>query len=526
MSHEWATGVEAGWAHHDSRSNHPNGERHGPKVRPRRRARSVARASALALSVALLAAACGAPTRDASISWAPTTSGSTEATAGRSGPDPEPGSPGIGDPYFPTLGNGGYDVAHYDIALEYDPAGTEIDATTVMTSKATQDLSRFDLDFRDALDIVSIEVGGGEATWERFGDDIVVTPGEPIRSGEDFDTQVHYRGEPLALVDSDFPFEYGWIRTASGGTYVFSEPNGASAWLPSNDHPSDKATFTFAITAPEQFEVAANGTLDSHDIGPDGKRTWRWTMDEPMATYLAIIAIGDFEMSEPVTVNGVVIRHFFATGLGPAAEAVVATTPQMLAVFSELFGEYPFDTYGIVAVAEPLGFAMESQTMSLFGSDLMSGSAEGERIVAHELAHQWFGDNVSPRRWQDMWLNEGFASYGEALWLERSRDGFDIDAYMAQTIQGLDLEPIGDPGRDNLFGNGVYRRGAATLHALRRTIGDDDFFRTLQLWNSQYRFSSATTRDFVALASQVSGVDLADFFDSWLNAVPMPSVPQ
>lgn len=449
----------------------------------------------------------------------PTTTVATTEPAAAAGA----GASGVGDPYFPDLGNGGYDVEHYDLALTVDPTtGALTAATAIIDAVATQDLAAFDLDFL-GLDIGSVTVDDAPATTARAGRELTVTPASAIAAGDGFRTTVTYSGmpEPAPSAVEVVP-EAGWFAIDSG-TYVLSEPAGAATWYPVNDHPSDKATYTFRITVPEGFEAVANGVLTGQ--ASDGtSMTWTWEMTDPMASYLATVVTGQLTIESAEGPAGVEIRNVFPEGLPEAEQAVFDSQPAMMDFFDDLFGPYPFDAYGVVVVDVDLGVALETQTLSLFGRGV-----SGDAIVAHELAHQWYGNAVSPADWQEVWLNEGFATYAQWLWAEHQGLA-PIDAIAAEEHDQLartgegDIPP-GDPGVEGLFGSTVYVRGALTLHALRRTVGDDAFFTILRRWVVDHSGGTASTDDLVALASEVSGQDLAPFFASWIDAAALPALP-
>jgi aminopeptidase N len=242
------------------------------------------------------------------------------------------------------------------------------------------------------------------------------------------------------------------------------------------------------------------------------------------------INIGRFVTQEQTGPNGLPIRNYFPPEIATAAEKTFGRTGQMIDYFDDLFGPYPFEAYGVAVVDKDLGYALETQTLSLFGRDIArAGPARAETVVAHELSHQWFGDSVSVENWQDIWLNEGFATYAEWLWQEHMRGGKARDESVRQTYDFLKTRqapPPGKPPANDLFNAGVYGRGALTLHALRLRVGDELFFRILRAYTDRYRYGNASTADFIAVAEDVGKQDLAAFFDGWLNAEKLPAIAE
>jgi aminopeptidase N len=479
-------------------------------VDPRRLIIAVGASSSV---VAVVAAAIIAGRSDPSPRSASTTA-MTTTTAG--GPPGRAGAGGVGDPYLSDAGNGGYDVDHYVLDLAWDPTRQHLDGVATITAVATQTLASFSLDLV-GLDVTAVEVGGDASRWQRHDHhELVVTPDDAVIEGATFRTVVRYEGTP-ALIPGAEPLDPGFM-TDGREVYVASEPNGAATFFPSNDHPTDKATYEIRVTVPDDLDVAANGLLRDTTPGEEpGTETWVYDAPDPMATYLVQVVVANLRFQELTGPDGLPIRNAYDADLGDDVAAAFARQGEMIDFFDDRFGPFPFAAYGAVVVDEDLGFALETQTLSLFGRNALDDS-----IVAHELAHQWFGDHVSLGSWRDIWLNEGFATYAQWLWAEHEGDAtVDEIALGAAGGPGLDIPP-GDPGADTLFGSTVYVRGALTLHVLRHELGDEAFFRLLRAWVDRYGGDSATSADFEALAAEVAGRDLSALFDAWLRAPRLP----
>ncbi|MFF5945986.1 M1 family metallopeptidase, partial [Streptomyces althioticus] len=330
-------------------------------------------------------------------------------TACEGGVHGTPGGSGLRDPYFPRAGNGGYDVDHYALTLDYTPATRRLTGTAVITARATKDLSAFDLDL-SGLRVDSVGVDGRDARFNRAGQKLTVRPHDDLREGHTFRTTVRYSGVPRTLTDPDGS-EEGWLPTADGALGL-GEPVGSMAWFPGNDHPSDKATYDITVTVPQGLQAVSNGELASQSTH-GGRTAYHWHTAEPMAGYVATVAIGHFVVTRTEGPGGLPVLTAVDPGQVRASAAVLAQLPGIVKWEEDTFGPYPFSSVGaIIARPGAAGYALETQNRPVF-----PGAPETGTLV-HELAHQWYGDSVTPKSWRDMWLNEGFATYAQWLWQE------------------------------------------------------------------------------------------------------------
>ncbi|MFC0007040.1 M1 family metallopeptidase [Micromonospora siamensis] len=432
------------------------------------------------------------------------------------------GAADAGDPYVPGAGNGGYDVADYRLRVRYDPATDRLTGQATVTATATAKLSRFNLDLA-GLTVDRVRVDGADARHRHDGAELVVTPAHRLDPGKRFTVDVAYGGVPTPVVDGELGS--GGLLATPDGAVALGQPTSASTWFPVNDHPSDKATYDIEVTVPEGLAALSNG-VPRGERTSGGWTTWRWVEDAPMASYLTTLVIGDYRVSTGTHAGKPMVTAVAAAlpADGPAA-ASVARTGAVVDFLASRFGPYPFDAYGGIAIAdERIRYALETQSRPVYGPGFFR-SGPNTVVVAHELAHQWFGDSVSVARWSDIWLNEGFATYAEWLWEEH--DGGPTAQRNAELRYAATdwSKPSVDPGRAAMFGEGVYQRGALALHALRRAVGDDTFFRILRGWAAQRRGGNATTADFVGYAGQVAGRDLKPLLDAWLSGTTPPGLP-
>jgi aminopeptidase N len=431
--------------------------------------------------------------------------------------DAQPGADGVGDPYFPLLGNGGYDVQHYTIELAVDMETNTISGTTTIDALATQNLSAFNLDFV-GLDISEILVDGEAASFSRGGQELTINPATPLLDSQAFSVAVTYGGvpQPMPGPRPDVP-TVGWAQYKSG-VFVHNFPDGAMTWFPCNNHPSDKATFEFRITVAKPFTVAANGTL-SDEVDNGDTRTFIWTVQDPMSSSNAAPRIAEFKEYRQDGPNGLEIVNFIPPTATDDFQKYFVNVPDMIAYFSDTFGPYPFESFGFVIPADVQftgGFASQSRpTVSL---TLLNA---GELPFAHELAHQWWGNSVSGKTTKDTWLAEGFAHYSEYLWLEHKGGKFGMQFWLSQQLVSTPT-PIADPTLQDFEGRAIYERGALTLHALRQKVGNTLFFDILHTYYDRFKYSNADTADFISVAEEVSGQDLSDFFNLWLFSTDTP----
>ncbi|ATL30940.1 M1 family metallopeptidase [Streptomyces formicae] len=448
---------------------------------------------------------------------------------------PSPATPlGIGDPLFPHLGNPGYDVASYDIAFTYHGDNSKpLDAVTKIDARATAPLERVNLDFAHGK-VRSVEVNGKAARFAGSGEDLVITPAAPVASGERMRITVRHTSDPVAAKGA----EGGWLRTGDG-LAMANQADAAHLVFPCNDHPSDKADFTFRITAPKGLTAVANGLPAAEPRHGGSATTWSYRTRHPMATELAQVSIGRSSVIRRKGPHGLPVRDVVPTKDRETLERWLKKTPGQIGWMEKKVGRYPFEAYGVLIAKAQTGFELETQTLSLFERELFTRPEYPEwyvdAIMVHELAHQWFGDSVSPRSWSDLWLNEGHATWYEALYAQeksqrplatRMRDAYrQSDAWRA--AGGPPAKPKRPaPGQKiSLFRPVVYDGSALVLYALRQEIGQPAFDRLERTWVHAYRDGNATTDDFVRLASQEAGRDLGGFFEAWLYGEKTPPMP-
>ncbi len=456
---------------------------------------------------------------------------------------PTPGAAGIGDRLFLTLGNGGYDAQHYTLSLRYPTAErvqTVVGALT-MDAVATQALSRFNLDF-DGTAVSAVTVNGRPAAFSVQGEELVITPAEAIRDGKKFSATVSYTSGPYLYVPdfTNFPIgilPFGWFTTQDGSVTA-GQPDRAHEIYPVNDHTADKATYTFLIDVPEGTTAAANGVLASRRTS-GGRTLWRYEMRQPMASQVVQVAVGQLDIVPQGSFRNVELRDVVASAIADDAgvQAGLSHTREHMEFMTSLVGKYPFDVYGVLAADELFGYALETQTLSLHPGFLVDETQvapiDAEPILVHELAHQWFGDDVAPAEWSDVWLNEGHATWYEALYADE-KFGVSMvdrlhDVYELGNQYRADFGPVALPSSNDfldLFSDNVYNGGALVLYALYQRVGEKEFYEIERKWAQRNRGESVTTDDFIAHVVKVThDRSLAPFLREWVYGTTIPPMP-
>ena len=495
----------------------------------------------LAPVLALLAAAC--TTAPVEVAEPPPTTDApppSVAAVASSVPDGAPGGEGIGDRLYPRLGNGGYDVDAYEFVIEVSPGG-KITAEADIVLVAAHDLSQFNLDL-SGLTVDGISVAGfPDATGSQADRELIVDLGGTAAGGSSLSVTIEYSGTPEPVPADAVPFAPGW-RTGNETFYLFSQPDGASSLFPVNDHPLDRADVVLSVTVPEGYDAISGGELVSVS-SEAGSETFTWEM-ETIAPYLIPLAIGRFDLIFEDTRDGVLYDVWAAAPLSESRSfELFEIQPRIVEFFEERFGPYPFDRAGALIVNDDLPAALETQTIP---TDTAVSAGWGEVVIAHELAHQWFGNAIALEQWDDIWLNEGFATFAHWLWLEESqgRERYEQEiasAYGSFSGQGLvdggatpdearrrvidAFPPPDEPRAADLFNASVYERGGLALAALRAEVGDDAFFGFVREYTARHVGGTIDTESFLSLVSEVLGEPAAALVRSWVQDPFVPPLP-
>ena len=426
------------------------------------------------------------------------------------------------DGYTPGHGDASYDVTHYDLELTYKVEGNLLNGVALLRCVALTDLDRLTLDLH-GLRVRKVAVDGSVVKYTHRRHHLNLRTPHAVAKGDEFEVVVQYAGHPSPLSSRSLGTA-GW-EELTDGAIVAAQPHGAPSWFPCNDRPDNKAGYRISLSAPNTYRVVCNGELVSATRHAS-TTTWVYEQAEPMATYLATAQIGRYQLLE---IDAVVPLYAAVPGsLVPTYDEAFGQQPEMLELFTRLFGDYPFGRYTVVITEDDLEIPLESQSLSTFGANFLVTDWDAERLIAHEMSHQWFGNSLTLGEWSDIWLHEGFACYCEWLWSEESGKDSAHDRavhhwkQLASEDQDLVLE---DPGPELMFDDRVYKRGALLLHALRLTLGDDAFFDALHAWATGHAHSTVSTEMFIGFLEHRTGEDLAPLFESWLSQEALPELP-
>lgn len=441
--------------------------------------------------------------------------------------------PGVRDSYTSIDFNLGYHVRHYDLDLQYAVRPNNLKATATLHVETYQETNHVSFDLSGSLKVKSVELillsGNLSTKVKRFSHrnmKLQVTFTEALPADYECKLRITYQGNPRP-VRSPWGM-LGWEELTEG-SLVASQPNGARSWFPCDDTPDEKATYSIAVTTESAYTVVANGTLVERTAA-GSKTSWRYEMRQPMPTYLATVQIGRYQ-HQTLAQGAVPIEAYVPAGLSKGFAADFKDQAAMLSCFTELFGPYPFDSYAVVVTEDELEIPLEAAGLSIFGANHARGDGKWERLIAHELAHQWFGNSLGLAQWDDIWLNEGFACYAEWLWFEHSQN-IPAAENAKKHYDGLKAKPqdllLADPGPKDMFDDRVYKRGALLLHALRVLLGDERFFNMLKAYVRAGRHSVVEPMDLrnAALAAGADAAKLEQLWDAWLYARRLPEFPQ
>ncbi|MEO1062332.1 MAG: M1 family metallopeptidase [Actinomycetota bacterium] len=477
------------------------------------------------MACAALLASCTSSSDEAIDDPAPETSRPESSTTTAPVPPRAPvAGPSVGDRFVPGAGSAGIDVERYEVALDVTDGGAEVRGEARITLRADQDLGGFHLDLV-GLDVEDVAVDGEPVEFVRTEDELRIELPATAEAGSSLVVDVVYGGRPEPLVGVVSSTPVGWSATPWGGLAV-SQPRGTATWMPVADHPSDPATWSIELTTDDPLVGVASGRLADRRPAGEGRTVHRWVVDEPMAPHVALAMVADVEIETPRTIAGIPVTVAAAPPAGPVVEEALDRLPAIVEAFERWFGPYPLDGFGLAVAPGPLDVsAPGTQGMALFDQRALDDPAAV--VLAHVVAHQWAGNHVTPERWEDVWLSEGLATYGEWLWFEASvGESADVLARLYCDDAGPEgLVPPADPPLDALFGPATSGRGALAFHALRGSVGDAGFEEVLTTWFERFGGGPASTDDLLALVEELHGTDAAELLAAWALDPSPPIAP-
>jgi len=419
-----------------------------------------------------------------------------------------------------------FDVLHYRFDWTFDFVSQSLQGKAIIKARSLIDtLDSILLHLDESMVINQISQNLNPVSFIHADNLLEVFLDKDYPSGDEFEVQITYYGSPLGGLNFSHHEDQPII-------WSLDEPTMARNWMPCYDLPDDKATAELHITVPDNMIAASNGILIDVIDNSDSTKTFVWREAYPISTYLLSVAATNYETFFDHYSSGTKSMdvHYYAypERLALAQEDFSVTVP-MIEFYSQTFGEYPFleEKYGMAMIPERT--SMEHQTCTSLAAELVKGTHEYDWLIAHELAHQWWGDLITPYDWADIWLNEGFATYSDALWhehiygfggLKYRMDRFKVIYFLYH--EGPD-HPIYDPPEGHLFCEEEYEKAAWVLHMLRFIVGDDDFFNILGRYAQDFAYSNATTEDFRNVCEMIYGADLGWFFDQWIYGAGYPS---
>lgn len=449
--------------------------------------------------------------------------------------------PGTRDSYTGIDFNLGFHIRNYELDLTYRVAPNLLMGTATLHMDNYRALKTLTLDLSENLRVEKITAQGTAGTrvqvarFRHSNKKLHITFRDEVPVDQEFSLAIRYRGTPRPTRSAWGMI--GW-EELENGALVASQPCGAPSWLPCDDTPDEKARFDIKITSDNGYMVVSNGDLVGR-ITRGSSTTWHYRTREPMATYLATIQVGSYEeISLGASASGVPVLAYIPTGDFKLRNRILhdfRAQAQMLDVYEELFGPYPFADYRVVIVEDDLEIPIEAQGLSTFGSNFATGDDRWERLIAHELSHQWFGNSLGLAQWNDIWLNEGFACYAEWLWFEKSAGRAASESARAhyEKIAGLAQDVLlADPGSKDMFDDRVYKRGALTVHAFRVLLGDEHFFPAIHRYVAEGRHSLVEPADLkrhliaACVAAGVPEAELERVWAAWLKNPTLPPFPE
>lgn len=431
----------------------------------------------------------------------------------------------VEDSVYPDVGDPRVDALLYDLDLTWDPEAERLTGKAVITFRATRRAPRFQLDLGPGLTVGRVALDGEPVGFARRGKDLVLKA--PITPDRRYELSLDYVGTPepapAPTTRTDFSTT-GFTITDTGEVWTMQEPFGAYTWYPVNDQPSDKALYEITVHAPAPWTGIANGHL-TELTQEDDTTTTSWQLTEPASSYLVTLAIGDYAHSSNTTEGGLRVDYWNPRGMVVRLDQLQTAAATIDWIETKL-GPYPFDSLGLVVTASMS--AMETQTMVTLGNNDYVLSPQ---VIAHELVHQWYGDQVSPSDWRDVWLNEGMTMLMQWIY----QDEHEIQAlresvqHARAADQGLRDEygPPGDYDPQQFGGTNIYTTPGLMWNELRVELGDDEFFRIARAWLSENDNTSVTREQIFAHWEDETGRELSAFFDAWITGrrTPEPGVP-